>query len=106
MGLIVVALAFITAIGLGIFFSVQSKNKGIDTSNRSFLTDANVIKLASEKKEGISVAALCLHSNANAKDAKQKLEDLREQGILYLSIEENGTEKYLISDISLLDHKK
>ncbi|NLR91102.1 MULTISPECIES: hypothetical protein [Flammeovirga] len=108
MSIFIVLFSFAIAIGLGSYLSINAKKNKLNSPDHTStpeLNDANVISLASQYEDGISVAALCLKTKSSAKAAKKKLEELRSEGILHLSIGENGTEKYMISDTSLLDKK-
>lgn len=109
MGVLVIIFAFATAIGLGVFLNRKATpslpNSGTMKEGLHSLTDADIIALASDHIDGISVAAVCLASNTTAKDVKNKMEALREQGILYLSVDLNGAEKYILTDTSLISKK-
>ncbi|ANQ47479.1 hypothetical protein KMW28_15840 [Flammeovirga yaeyamensis] len=103
MGVFIVIFAFAAAIGLGVFLNLNSKKSQPIIPAVNTLTDADVIALAKKNHEGISVAALCLQAKVSAKEARNKLEELRQEGILYLNVDEEGNEKFKISDTSLLD---
>ncbi|WP_044201251.1 hypothetical protein [Flammeovirga sp. OC4] len=108
--IIIAVLAFISAITLGVFINQKFPNKGDKNEqhtpkNKLALNDATVIALAAKQKDGISVAAVCLASKAPAIEVKNKLEALREQGLLYLNIDKNGAEKYILTDTSLISDK-
>ncbi|NME68408.1 hypothetical protein [Flammeovirga aprica] len=108
--IIIAVLAFVTAISLGVYVNQKFPNKGELKGNTSpdhvtALNDAAILALASEHQEGISVAAVCLASKASAIEVKKKMEALREQGLLYLNVDENGAEKYALTDTSLLSSK-
>lgn len=111
MGLIVVIFAFSIAIGLGVFLSGGAYKKTSSLQKKqgkknTLLSDADIILLATEHQEGISIAAVCLATNTSTIEVKEKMESLREQGILYLRIDDNGAEKYTLTDTSLIDTKK
>ncbi|OHX68105.1 hypothetical protein [Flammeovirga pacifica] len=103
MGVFIVIFAFAAAIGLGIFLNINSKKSKPIIPASNTLTDADVIAMARKHIHGISVAALCLATKVSAKEARQKLEELRKEGILYLNVDDEGNEKFKISDTSLLD---
>ncbi|KXX70182.1 hypothetical protein [Flammeovirga sp. SJP92] len=108
--ILIAVLVFTAAISFGVYINQKFPAKG-ELKNDSFpknttaLNDAAIIALASEHKNGISVAAVCLASNASAVEVKNKMEALREQGLLYLSVDENGAEKYTLTDTSLISDK-